>query len=134
RVVNPRDRAATWLSRSQFSLAGAVKGRGAGASAKGTARGASSLGSWRDLAVKRASLIPVRPVTLPPGRARRFTRPSRTGSSLPAIAIGMVVVARFAAALARDPLATMRLGPAEPAQRQAPAVGRDPRPRTGTPA
>ena len=42
----------------------------------------------------------VTPVTLPPGRLRLATRPSRTGSPPVSKTIGMVVVAAFAASAA----------------------------------
>ena len=42
----------------------------------------------------------VTPVTLPPGRSRLATRPSRTGSAAISKTIGMVVVAAFAASAA----------------------------------
>src|SRR5438876_4151762 len=42
----------------------------------------------------------VTPVTLPPGRLRLATRPSRTGSEAISKTIGMVVVAAFAASAA----------------------------------
>ena len=50
---------------------------------------------WRYLHVRL-----VTPVTLPPGRLRLATRPSRTGSEPSSKTIGMVVVAAFAASAA----------------------------------
>ena len=48
------------------------------------------------------------PVTFPPGRAKLSTRPTPTGSAVPPITTGIVVVACFAAKLASVPDATMR--------------------------
>ncbi len=49
----------------------------------------------------------VTPVTLPPGRARLATRPDLTGSATLTKTIGIVDVARLAAATAGVPHATM---------------------------
>ena len=70
-----------------------------------------SLGSTESS--KSTSLAPVSPpilespVILPPGRARLFTNPPRTGSAAVAMTIGIVVVAFCAAAIADDGTATM---------------------------
>lgn len=50
------------------------------------------------------------PVTFPPGRARLATMPSRTGSWLIAITMGIVPVAFLAATAAEEPRVTMTSG------------------------
>ena len=50
------------------------------------------------------------PLTLPPGRERRTTKPVRSGSAAGAIMMGMVEVSRFAASAGGVPTTTMTSG------------------------
>ena len=65
--------------------------------------GAISESSSSHLPPRVASKTP-KPVTFPPGRSSRATRPLATGSATPAKTIGIVRVSRWRAAVATVPL------------------------------
>ena len=71
--------------------------------------GAISLSSVSHFPIVGKSMR-VKPVMLPPGRARLATKPCPTGSMTRENTMGMVRVACFNAATTGDPLATMTSG------------------------